>query len=76
MCCPAVCLPVCQAQELSQAEAGDGGLAELISRAAEGSTVLGDGGLQADVDYDRLAATGGWAGLDDACRQGSSGVSD
>lgn len=59
-----MCLPVCQAQELSQAEAGDGGLAELISRAAEGSTVLGGGGLQADVDYDRLAAAGGWAGLD------------
>lgn len=36
----------------------------MISRAAEGSTVLGGGGLQADVDYDRLAAAGGWAGLD------------
>lgn len=48
-----------QLQELSQAEAVDGGLADLLSRAAEASIVLGDGGLQADVEFDRLAAAGG-----------------
>jgi hypothetical protein len=47
-----------QAQELSHAEAQDGGLAELLGSAAAASSVLGDGGLQADVDFDRLAAAG------------------
>lgn len=51
---------IVQAQELSQAEAQDGGLSDLLGRASEASSVLGDGGLQADVDFDRLAAAGQW----------------
>ena len=47
-----------QLQELSQAEAVEGGLPDLCSRAAEASNVLGEGGLLADVEFDRLAAAG------------------
>jgi hypothetical protein len=62
--CPHACAAplvraLLQASEVSQAEAVDGGLPELLRRVSEASIVLGDGGLQADLDYDRLAAAGG-----------------
>jgi hypothetical protein len=55
---PACVVPWRQAGELSRAEGQEGGLSDLMQRAAEGSTVLGAGGLQPDVDFDRLAAAG------------------
>lgn len=66
-----VCALTPQAEELSKAVAVDGGLSELLSRVCEGSIVLGgDGGgvgggegLKADLEYDRLAAAGGYAGV-------------
>lgn len=47
-------------QELAAAEQRNAAVdvAALLSAAAAGSIVMGDGGLQADVDYDRLAAAG------------------
>lgn len=40
-----------------QADGGDG-VALLLARASGSSVVLGQGGLQQDIDYDRLAAAG------------------
>ena len=56
-----------QVRELAAAEGGGmsagapgaaGDLSALLAAAASASVVLGDGGLQADMDYDRLAAAG------------------
>eukprot|EP00775_Hariotina_reticulata_P003602 gene3602-3867_t len=42
----------------SDAAVLEGGLSGLMSQAAAGSVVLGEGGLQPDMEFDRLAAAG------------------
>jgi hypothetical protein len=40
------------------AEGATGGLSRLMSQVAAGSVILGEDGLQPDMEFDRLAAAG------------------